>query len=392
MKIYEIGTGYTPIPAKIGAATELIVEELTRSFISNGEDAEIIDISCSEREEFDLPLREVKVPSVFSKKDVSLGIVHKLKRVVYSIALARELKRILKNTSEKVVLHFHNQYNAFFFFKLVPEKYRKKALVAYTNHNGYWNLSWEEAYPILKSRYFQEIDAVKKSDVVFVLNERTAEYTEKHFDVDRKRIFVVANGVNCDEYAPISEEEKIKIREKYGLVGKEVILQVGSVYENKGQGKTVELIAPYLKNNQNAVFAYVGGIVSDEYFETVKKTASDLGVDEQVVYLGAASPGAEMNGIYNIADATVFVSRYEAFGLVAIESLAASVPVIVCSDNVRNFGDGCTNCRPDEFVNAIGNLYAEDNLALKQRCRDNAIGNYGWQKIAKDHSDVFYTF
>ena len=28
MKIYEIGTGYTPIPAQVPAATESIVEEL----------------------------------------------------------------------------------------------------------------------------------------------------------------------------------------------------------------------------------------------------------------------------------------------------------------------------------------------------------------------------
>ena len=33
MKIYEIGTGYTSIPAKMGAATEIVVEELTKSFI-----------------------------------------------------------------------------------------------------------------------------------------------------------------------------------------------------------------------------------------------------------------------------------------------------------------------------------------------------------------------
>ena len=33
MKIYEIGTGYTPIPARISAATEIVVEELTKAFL-----------------------------------------------------------------------------------------------------------------------------------------------------------------------------------------------------------------------------------------------------------------------------------------------------------------------------------------------------------------------
>ena len=93
MKIYEIGTGYTPIPAQMGAATEIVVEELTRSFIKNGENVEIIDIASNARVETDLPIKEVKVPSFFMRDDVSLGIVHKLKRVVYSVALANELKK-----------------------------------------------------------------------------------------------------------------------------------------------------------------------------------------------------------------------------------------------------------------------------------------------------------
>ena len=95
MKIYEIGTGYTPIPAQMGAATEIVVEELTRSIIKNGENAEIIDISAQNRVKTDLPIAEVDVPKKFTGTDVSLGIMHKLKRVVYSVALARKLKIIL---------------------------------------------------------------------------------------------------------------------------------------------------------------------------------------------------------------------------------------------------------------------------------------------------------
>ena len=136
MKIYEIGTGYTPIPAQIAAATESIVEELTKAFIKQNIDVEIIDICAQDRAPNNLPITEVKVPSIFSKSDVSLGIVHKLKRVVYSLALASKLKKLLKSTDEKVVLHFHNQYNMFFFVKRVSKKLRSKAVTAYTNHNG----------------------------------------------------------------------------------------------------------------------------------------------------------------------------------------------------------------------------------------------------------------
>ena len=110
MKIYEIGTGYTPIPAQVAAATESIVEELTKAFMAQNIDVEIVDICSANRAPNNLPITEVRVPSMFSRSDVSLGIAHKLKRVVYSLALASKLKKILKKSDEKVVLHFHNQY------------------------------------------------------------------------------------------------------------------------------------------------------------------------------------------------------------------------------------------------------------------------------------------
>ena len=60
MKIYEIGTGYTPIPAQMGAATEIVVEELTRAMINNGEFAEIIDIKPAEWK-LRLSIKRIKV-------------------------------------------------------------------------------------------------------------------------------------------------------------------------------------------------------------------------------------------------------------------------------------------------------------------------------------------
>ena len=110
MKIYEIGTGYTPIPAQMGAATEIVVEGLTRAFLKQNVPVEIVDIRAKNRSETDLPIRETWVPACFSGTDVKLGLMHKLKRVVYSVSLACTLRRILKESDEKIVLHFHNQY------------------------------------------------------------------------------------------------------------------------------------------------------------------------------------------------------------------------------------------------------------------------------------------
>lgn len=384
MKIYEIGSGYTPIPAKVAAATESVVEELTKAFLLMDIDCEIIDISAKERLPHNLPITEVRVPAVFSRSDVSLGIIHKVKRVVYSIALASFLKKLLKKQKEKVVLHFHNQYNLFFFLKLVPKKYREKAVIAYTNHNGMWSLPYNEVKATINKRYFQEIAAMKGADVVFVLNSKMKENIVDNLDIDKNKVQQIANGVNTEVYCPLPKEEVNLSKEKFAFNGKKVILQVGSVYENKGQAKSVELLASILKDNKDIVFAYVGGIVSQEYFERVQKTASDFGIEKQVLYLGTTSPGEEMNLIYNMADATLFVSEYEGFPLVCIESLCAGVPVIICSDTISDFGDGSIKVDENSIEQVIKDVFSnKDSLSLA--ARDNAASNYKWSKIAQDY-------
>ena len=110
MKIIEVGTGYTSIPAKMGAATEIVVEEISKVFEKEKINYEIFDIKDEERKETNLKIKEVYVPKIFRKKDVGLGIMHKLKRIAYSISLAKSLKKEIKESDDELIIHFHNQY------------------------------------------------------------------------------------------------------------------------------------------------------------------------------------------------------------------------------------------------------------------------------------------
>ena len=391
MKIYEIGTGYTPIPAKVAAATESVVEELTKAFMQKKIDVEVIDISANDRVPNSLPITEVKVPSIFTKSDISLGIIHKVKRVVYSVALALKLKKILKQTNQKTVLHFHNQYNIYFFLKLVKKELRDKAIIAYTNHNGFWSLPFEEAKSTLQARYFQEIEGMKNADLIFVLNPKMKNNIVENLGIDENKVIKINNGVNTDVYAPLSSEQIEKVKEKLNLKNKRIILQVGSVNENKGQGRAVKIIAPLLRENSDTVFAFAGDIVSQEYYQEVLRTAKEEKVENQVVYLGTFSPGEEMNGLYNIADIAIFVSRYEGFSLACIESISAGVPVVLCSDSLSSFGDGSILTERQDVSDRIRQLLNDGDLLkeLKQAARKNAVENFTWSKTAQKYFDNF---
>lgn len=387
MKIYEIGTGYTPIPAKMGAATEIVVEELTRSLLNIGENVEIIDIKAQQRLKTDLPIQEVSVPSTFTKTDVSLGIMHKLKRVVYSLSLAKKLKKIIKESEEKIVLHFHNQYNMFFFLKRIPKKLREKVTIAYTVHSYIWGTQWEQIKDTVEKRYFQEIFCVKNADLVFVLNDITTDHFVKHIGVDKNKIHKIINGVNTKTYSPKSDAEINEIKTKLNLTDKRVIFQVGSVCDRKNQFGTVQMLCDYLKEHKDVVFMYAGGIIDQEYQDKIFAFAKANGIEHQIRYAGELSPGKELSQYYAMSDLSAFTSSLESFGLVVIEAISAGKTVIVADKLMFDLNSGFEiyNTK-EEFVNIVDNIL---NGTLSNNGRHEVIDKYDWDVVAKDHAVLF---
>lgn len=388
MKIYEIGTGYTPIPAKMGAATEIVVEELTKAFLKKGVPVEIVDIAADDRPANDLPITEVKVPKCFSGTDVKLGLMHKLKRVVYSVCLAGKLKKILKESNEKVVLHFHNQYNLFFFLKLVSPAVRKKAEIAYTVHSYVWPAAWDEIKDTVQKRYFQEVYCVQNADYVLVLNDKTKEHFVQHLGVPAERIYKMDNGVNTDIYSVLTEEETEKWKHCIGLDGKLIVFQVGSVCDRKNQLGAVQMLRDYLREHSDVVYAYAGGVIDAAYQEQILQYAHENQLRNQVRYLGELSPGVELNRYYNMASVTVFPSKIESFGLVIIESIAAGTPVLVAGRPLFPLEHGCMVYNSDaEFINDIDQILRENRCCAEGR--KEVCSGYSWEKIAADHLKIW---
>lgn len=388
MKIYEIGTGYTPIPAQMGAATEIVVEELTRSFLKLGEDVEIIDIFASQRAETNLPIKEVKVPAVFTKSDVSLGIMHKLKRVFYSISLAGMLKKILKHTDDRVILHFHNQYNLFFFLKLTPKKLLKKAIIAYTVHSYIWGAEWDDIKTTIQKKYFQEVFCVKNADVVFVLNDITIDHFVSKLGVTPERIHKILNGVNVERYTPLGENIIKGLKYDRNLEDKKIIFQVGSVCERKNQLGSIKMLSKYLQEHKDVVYMYAGGIIDNEYQQSIEQFSAQNGISEQVRYAGELSPGEELNKYYNMADCSVFTSSCESFGLVIIEAISSGTPVVIRDNLMFDLNDGYYMYHnEDEFVEKV-DAVLNKNAASPCVCKE-VVEKFNWNTVAKIHNDYF---
>lgn len=387
MNIYEIGTGYTSIPARMGAATEIVVEELTKSLIKIGEDVQLIDIEDSNRVPNNLPITEVPMPSKFLGTDVGLGVMHKLKRIVYSISLTKKLHQIIKDSDEETILHFHNQYNMYFFLRLTERSLRKRVKIVYTVHSYIWPGKWSEIKDTIKKRYFQEVSCVKKADYVLVLNTKTAENLVKHLGVDKKRIHKIINGVNTEVYYPLSKESIIEFKNSIGIEDKKIIFQVGSVCERKNQLGTVKMLVTYLKNNSDVVYMYAGGVIDEEYKKEIDIYAKRENISAQVKYVGELCPGEELNHYYNAAKLTVFPSKIESFGLVIIESISSGTPVLLSENPLFDLKNGYETFNSEaEFVNLVDRYMNGEKDSMD--ARTEVIKKYSWDKVAENHIKV----
>lgn len=390
MKIYEIGTGYTPIPAQMGAATEIVVEELTRFFLDMNEEVEIIDISAEKRAGTTFPITEVAVPKIFTKQDVALGIIHKIKRVVYSLCLAKKLGNILKNSQEKVILHFHNQYNLFFFLKTIPKKKRANAYIVYTNHSHIWHGEWKDIESTVSKRYFQEVYSMPYADKVFVLNGKAKNNISLHTKVDENKIVLIGNGVNTEVYKPLSSEEKGLILKENSLEEKKIIIQVGSVCKRKNQLLAIELILPFLKKDKDIVYCYAGGVIDKNYKAQIDEYISENGIENQVKYLGELKPGKQLNELYNIARLMLFPSEAEGFSLTVVEAMSAGIPVAIKKSLVFELSDKCFAFgNAEEFAEIMNRFVLNTDDEISEKLRTHIKQAYSWKNVAQDYLTAF---
>lgn len=396
MKIFEIGTGYTSIPAKIGAATEIVVEELTASLLSLGYDATIVDIKDSKRAATSLPITEVYMPQLFNTTDTTLGIVHKLKRVLYSISLTFKLHCIIKRcTDSKIVLHFHNQYNLFFFLKLTPAALRSRVNIAYTVHSHVWFGNWNEICDTVKKRYFQEVYCVRHADHVFVLNDGAKAMMIDKIGVVPGKVHKVINGVNTSVYneqAPTPQSIASFIAAN-NLAGKKVVFQVGSVCDRKNQLGSLKLLLPTLKSQPDTAYMYAGGVIDAAYKQQIDNFAAQNDITSQVVYAGEVAPGAELNALYAASRVSIFNSKSEAFSLVMLESLSASRPIFVCSNILNSLpfmksGNGNGIIPITQTFDADLSTLLNDNAKYdeeKAKAREFITKEYSWSVAAKQY-------
>lgn len=150
------------------------------------------------------------------------------------------------------------------------------------------------------------------SDVVIANSQATA----RQFTAGRQPI-VVYNGVDPDKYRRHGDVEG-------NDCGKWTVLVIASLQRIKAQDIAIRAV-DILKERMPEIELRIVGRGDETYADYLERLAAELGVSDRVVFCGYQS---DIRGYLDDAKAVLIPSVLESFGRVAIEAMAAGVPVI----------------------------------------------------------------
>ncbi|MDX6676204.1 MAG: hypothetical protein QOE31_256 [Solirubrobacteraceae bacterium] len=239
-------------------------------------------------------------------------------------------------------------------------------------------------------------------DLVLCVSQPWIGRLEGEFGV---RARLVRNGVDCDRFrAPHDGAERAADRDALGLGDRLTVLTVGGIEPRKGSLTLLEGFARLRARapELDPLLLVVGGATLFDYRDEVGRFAAralELGVEEHVRNVGTVSP-AELERHYRAADVFAFPSTKEGFGLVALEALAAGLPVVASKLDVfltfLAHGQSALLCPPGDGA-ALGDcltrIAREPALCERLAAGGRAVVDaYGWDTAAVAHEDAYRSF
>ena len=161
-----------------------------------------------------------------------------------------------------------------------------------------------------------------------------------------------------------------------------ILLHVGAEEPRKNVGTLLDAVARLLPRYPDLLLVRIGGMRS-----RTRRQIARLGLERHVRYRSGLSD-AELVRHYQAADAFVFPSVYEGFGLPVLEALACGCPVVAgdAASVPEVTGDAALLVDPrdpDAFARAIGRVLEDAGLSASLRAAGPArAASFSWRRVA----------
>ncbi len=228
---------------------------------------------------------------------------------------------------------------------------------------------------------------INRATAVVCVSGGVADEVREHFPHLAQQVLTIDNGVDTDTFAPGARGDEARaMRATLELPERGLLAAfVGSEWERKGLEPAIRALvwAP------EWTLAIAGAGERARYEEL----AGQLGVGERLRWLGVT---ADVQLVYQMADAFVLPSSYETFSLVTFEAAASGLPVLATPvSGVRELIDDGRNGLlitrdPQLIAERLVELAADPGLRsrLGRAARETALG-FSSQRMVLEHHEQY---
>jgi glycosyltransferase involved in cell wall biosynthesis len=224
--------------------------------------------------------------------------------------------------------------------------------------------------------------SVRRAKKVLTVSAHAGQDVVELFDIDPAKIVVTPLGVSPG-LAPLSPDAREEFRARRGL-NRPTLLYLGTLEPRKN---IPNLLRAFDRVADRMEVDLVLGGAEGWLTEELHQTLAAMTQREQVRLTGFI-PENELASWLSAADAFVFPSRYEGFGLPPLEAMACGTPVIASTSSSlpEVLGDDALLADPDDIdgiADAIERLLGDPALAADLRGRGIArAARFTWEATA----------
>ncbi len=230
--------------------------------------------------------------------------------------------------------------------------------------------------------------SINESDGVTAVSDYLRRETYERFDI-RSEIEVIPNFVDTNRFRRLDKDH---FKRALCPNGEKLLIHVSNFRPVKNAAQVVEVFHRLRSEKKNVKLLLVG---DGPDRTTAERLARDLGVFDDVRFLGKQEPIEEL---LSIADIFVMPSGSETFGLAALEAMSCSIPVVASNigglPELIEDGDSGFLCPLDDidcFTDRVRLMLDDEALHARMMAaaRRTAVEKFDLDRIVPHYEEYY---
>ena len=240
--------------------------------------------------------------------------LHPLKDFLAILDLTRHLMR-----KPYHVVHTHNSKAGF--IGRLSAKLARVPVIVHTVHG----FAFHEQEPLWRQFLFRNLERLASHwcDKMIFISQPLVDWALKEKISCTRKMARIYSGIEMDRFRPVSEQEKKRLREKWGLREHDAVIGIVSkLWDGKGHALLIRSFKEIRKERQEARLVIVG---EGYLMESLKDLVSQLELSDAVIFTGFMEDVPQIIATFDVA---VLPSYFEGMGRVLLEAMAMEKPVV----------------------------------------------------------------